>query len=535
MVRASKAKLVDPQWGLWLTLLVGMLYATYFVVRYGGLWTENDTSVFSQVARQTIQARNVLFPGQYAHGFGYPAWLASLSLLTGLSVSVVDTVVMPFVGVLLAVLGGYMLYKKVLGSERRAGLSVLLLLASGDFMFTILRGNHEKLNVVFLLVAVYALLRGFDEMSARRTGPFAIWVLLFYLVVFANATVNDYFASTFVAGSAMALGVAALLMRRHNLANEEAASSMSRYALSVGVSWLLVWWVMLFVFPPAGHDFSLLKSAIQKVSQLFLSFHSSSNPYIIAHQQWAGPVVYALTAAYRWILSIVAVVAWLVEAWAIIVRRHPIDFSRLLFLLLFGAFGFLIVLAIPVDFVGLAAGANLEVRNFPYFVLFAAPMVVWGLGRAQEMLKARGRVLSSRARLLYTNLSAVALSVFLVVGLLKSTLDPLISNQWMFYTSSERQTVQWFLQTGKHSNMWTGPDNRLVYLQSMLSSGQRTSNQLGGYTLSTVYRNWMMSPQIRVNSIVQNRPVPNTFAQDRVYDNGGAQVYHVRPATPFQS
>ncbi len=509
-------------------LFIGFLYATYFVTRYGGLWTENDTAVFTTVTRSMIQAKSVLFSGQYMHGFGYPTWLGTLSLLTGIKVSVMNTIVMPFLGVILLVVSAFAAYRMFLKSTRMAIVAVALLFAVPDLMFTVLRGNHEKLNIALMLMALVALFHSLKIVYEGNWRAATIWVILFYMLVFVNATVNDYFASTFAAASTLTLFAGTFLVKRNIPAAEQYRTQFNRLTSYVAASWLLVWWVMLYVFPSAGHDFQLLHGALLKLTNLFFTLHTSSNPYTAPVSQWAGYFVRFLVASFRWVLFLASFTIWLQEIWRIVVKKQQRRRLEHLFLLaLYGGFGFLVALAIPMDFTGLNAGTNLEVRNFPYFALMAAPVLIWGLNQTY-------RRFSDESRAKINLVTGAFLALFILIGLFKSTLDPAISNSWIFYTPAEKQALIAFDRHTVSATLWTGPDNRLVYANSMVDASRTATSLVVGYNFMPLDTDVLISPEVIQNSLVQHKVVPSYQSKNRIYDNGSTQIYRRVPQTLFQ-
>ena len=510
-------------------IVIGFLYAAYFVLRYGGLWAENDTAVFTQVTRSMLQAKSVLFAGQYTHGFGYPTWLGTLSLLTGLNVSVMNTIIMPFIGVILLLVTAFVAYHTFLKSSRLAMLSVLLLFAVPDLMFTVLRGNHEKLNIALMLMALVALFRSFEVVYEGNWRAATAWIMLFYTFAFINATVNDYFASTFAVASTITLIAGAFLINRNVPAAARYRGQIVRLTSYVGATWLLVWWVMLYVFPPAGHDFQLLHGAITKITNLFLTLHTSSNPYSAPSSQWSGYVAQFLVASFRWVLFLLSLLVWVQEIWRLVFKKQQHRTLEHLFLLaLYGAFGFLVAIAIPLDFTGMNAGTNLEVRNFPYFALMASPLLVWGLAQGYRRLS-----LVSRRK--FAAITGGLLSLFILIGLFKSTLDPAISNQWMFYTPAEKESLTAFDRHSIDATLWSGPDNRLVYANTMLSSSTGTSSQVTGYHYASSDQDILISPEVIESSMVQHKNIPPYQQKNCIYDNGQAQIYRTVPQTLFQN
>jgi len=513
---------------------LGLLYAAYFVLRYGGLWTENDTSIFSYDTREMLKAGNVLFSGQYIHGFAYPAWMGSLSLLTGLPPYVMNTIVMPFVGVSLLVTAAYVSYRVLFRSRRLAFWAALLLFAVPDLMFSVLRGNHEKINIAVMLWLIFVLFKSFQSSRTGAGRHMATWVLLFYGLTFLNATANDYFASTLTVGLLIVtlwLGFAA----KWRSAQNTLGSSSQRLWLVTGASWLLIFWVMFFVFPPAGADFALVGKAWTKVVDLFLSLHASSNPYNAVAQQWAAPIVAVLGAAFRWALSIASFLGWVVTTFVWLRWKKRQTFRRHFMLALYGGLGVLIAVSIPVDFTGLAAGTNLELRNFTYFSLIASPMFVFTVIVGAQFVRNRWpRFNLTRSLNFAKPLLAVVMACFFVISLFKITLDPVVSNTWITYSPSEVQAMSYFLRNAATTqNLWGGDSSRLS-----LVSGSRLQPDpwrviAGGFDVN-LFLTYLNSPFVYASAVLNREPLPVYAGMNRVYADRSVELYQPTPLSPFQ-
>jgi hypothetical protein len=533
---------------IWLALAAGLLYAGYIVLRYRGLWTENDTSLFSRVTFDTLRAGSVLFPGQYSHGYGYPAWSAMLAAVTGLAPAPLESDVLPYVGVLFLVLSALALFTRLLGSRRLAATATLLLLLAPDVMFSAVRGNHEKLNIALLLLSLYGLLEVARCARQRRRGTMVAWVGLFLFCTFLNASINDYFASSFALAETLALLLLRFFYRRDRSGWPAARSGLRAVTWTVLASWPVIAWVMLAVFPPEAADLQLLHSAAQKLAHLFLSLHGSSNPFAAVAQQWAGRGAAAAVAAFRYVLALGSGLAWAavaLAAWRLRGRRHRRP-ERLLLLAAYVAFAASVAVAIPVDFTGLGAGANLEVRNFTYFGLLAAPIFVLGMHEVSLRLRARRlrRQRMGEARPAPATWyggaaragAAVLAAAFLLVSLLKVTLDPVVSNQWVFYTPAEGQALDAFLHRAVDQALWTGPDDRLPNVAGAFFPSVHGGDQVVGYAISKrpQIRDLLISPAVIDNCLVQQFPIPYVGDMNRIYDDGGAQIYRYAPETIFE-
>jgi hypothetical protein len=512
--------------------VVTLLYAAYFVWRYGGLWTENDTAVFAAVTQRTIQAGSVLFPGQYVHGFGYPDWLAVLALSSGISVPVLAAYVTPFLGAVFLAVATYVAFSALTGSRITGALALLLVLAVPELMFTVLRGNHEKLNIFLMTGALYALLR---LMRPSRPSDRRFWLTIFWVCAALNVSVNDYFGTTFAVACTLLLGLAWGLTWRAGGRRAERyrrLKAVRRLILPIAGTWVIAWVFIFYIYPPALNDLLLLKTALARLESLALTLHGSSNPYAGLSTQWASPVVARLMAVFRWVVFLGSAAFWVTQMWRIGIRRRPATERQVLLLALYGAFSFLVAVAIPVDFVGLSAGANLEVRDYTYFALFAAPVLAMAVRRSQAAGVRGARRTPGR----YKPVLGLALLGLIAFGTLKSTLDPSLSNNWMFYRPGERQATMAFWRLSRNQIMWVGPDDRLVYVSETWEPFSPHGDIVEGYTAGVATTDYLVSPAVEAATEIAHimPPWPPLSSANRIYDDGFAQIYQEAPGSPFQ-
>lgn len=522
-----------------LLILTGMTYVAVFVVGFGGLWIENDTGAFSSSTLGVLATGSVLSPTGYPNGFAYQGWLAVLSSVTGLPVPTFNTVVMPFLGVILLVVSSYLAYRELTTSKRAAGLAVLIMLAVPDVMFTVQRGNHEKLNIAFIMGALYVLMKTYRMAREKSSITHVIpWLAAFYLLVWANASANDYFGSSFAAALTLTWAGIWIARRRVHLTDaqpEEVPRLLSRLGLVVAGSWILAWVFMAYMYPPAAAtDLPLLHSAWTRVLHLFATFHTSSNPYVQAASIWASGSIYTGLSIFRWVLFLASLATWAYLTWQAVKKRAPLAWRELMLLALYTAFAGLVALSIPIDLVGLNAGTNLEVRNFTYFALLAAPVAAAGLDRILYAAGASRQVMVQRRR--RATVLGVLLVVLIMAGTWKADLEPVVSNLWMFYHPAEVQAVRAFWYHSRNQTLWSGPDDRLADVATAWFVQDPNGNTVEGYRSNRLTRDFLVSPTIEADIRAYRVAAPWTSLgnKDLVYDNGGAQIFRDVPVTAFQ-
>jgi hypothetical protein len=128
----------------------------------------------------------------------------------------------------------------------------------------------------------------------------------------------------------------------------------------------------------------------------------------------------------------------------------------------------------------------------------------------------------------------ILLVSFIAVGLLKCTVDPVVSNEWIFYTPAERQSIDYFWGHAQATALWSGPDNRLANGATDWYSQNPHHNRIGGFALTPWERDWLQSTQVDANAIAQRSPLPPYQQQNRIYDDGGTQIFRKAPRTWFQ-
>ncbi len=509
--------------------VIGALYAAYFEFRYNGLWIENDTSVFTGTTTAMLRAGSVLFPGQYSHGFGYPAWLGVLSLETGLSPAVVNGLVAPFFGMTFALLTAYLLYRRLLRSEAATAVAAMLLFLVPDLMFTLLRGNHEKLNVPFIMLAVYSLLWFVD---AERRGDFKSTItstILYYVSIYMNGVTNDYFGVFMVVAGLLTAAMLTLFGRRI-VGGGESRDYIRRFRTTAMVSALLMLWVMVFLFPQSAGDTTLMQTLLTKLKDLFVTQLAADNPYAIASSQWVTAGVNEVFATFHWALILLSGVSLLFIVAAVLRRRVRVRSEEFVLFCVYLAFMALVAAAVPVDLVGLSAGTNLELRNYTYFSLFAPPVTVIALGIVRSRLGSRLR------GVLVTGVLALVYGVMFILAVPKSTVEPVSSTLWMGYTADERAALTAFEQNARSTAMWVGGDNRLVYLYGALFPDSRSRDVVVGYSpaKSPFITDVLVSPMVTGSALANRVALPDVHLMNRIFDNGGAQIYAPPFSSPFQ-
>jgi hypothetical protein len=492
----------------------------YFVVRTGGQLAEHDTAVQATALETVMEARSLLAASGtiYVNGYLYAAVSQAVLAFTGLSISALQQVVYPLTSALL-VLPAWALYRELTVGPRgawAAAIAVAVLFAQPEFLFFVLRGSHERVLRLLILVALWLLVRSFRHEG--RPASFAVHVLLFYTSVFALIGTNTFFGVSFLLAICTAL---ALAWAARNLAPVMAvplpavARRLTVTAASVSA---LAFVVIFYLYPPAAHGLNVINLLARRTAQIVTTTDTGTNPYAQVVGSWVSQPVYFILASSDYLLIVASAVVWLWQGLAWLTHRKAApSLQEWLLWLLYSAFAFQGALAVLVDRTGLL-GANLQHRSFPSFAMLAAPMLAGGLVR----LPVRRWI------------GAAALALFALFALLKVTNEPILSNKWTFYNPTELQPLMWADTHARSATIWVGLDERLRAAHEIGGGALRSGNSWDIGRPEPMTRLYTVTPLIRLQSARFRQPLPPTRAANRVYDDGASQVYRARALSPFQ-
>jgi hypothetical protein len=513
---------------VWTALLLAfaLVAALVFVLRYRGLWTEQDTSGMTRLI-ESAHREATLLPSSghvYQHGFAYQAVTAFLIDLTGLSVQQMQSTVWPLLAAAVLALAALAFFTQAAPDHRTAALAGLFLFFQGDLLFTILRGSHEKLDWPLTLLALMLLIRG----AGRPLRNLLLHVFLFYLVVFAMTATNVFFASTFITAVVLSLvlglGVGLLLRRRQPVAADH------RRLLYVALSCTLLLYLMaVYLYPPALTNLHSLASIVEQISTVMLGFGPTGNPYASISFGWVSGTAYLGLTLFTWLLIAGSFVEWLWWARAILKRERAVGIRENLIWLLYAGFAVQVAIGIAVDFSGVLS-QNLQLRIFPGFTVMAVVLLAHLVRRIFAALPRLGR-----ARRALQALAVLLFGWFAIAAVFKASNEPLLSNKWVFYAPSEAEAMGWADANLRSAYVWTAHDERIYEAGAFLRGGPSANgNTFRGYRPAGYERYVLFSERERLRGLRMGLPMPCVLDWSRVYDNGDVYLFKKRPQTPYQ-
>lgn len=512
----------------WLGLLLAymILVGLYTVSRVSGRWAESDSAAFTNLIRVFAEeGRLVPVREAYPNGYAFQAVSTFILSLTGLDVAALQQLVYPIIASAV-VLPAWLLYRELTGSARGATLAAMLLFTQPEFLFVILRSSHEKFSRTLMLFCLFLLVRSFKV----RAQPwlFAVHVGLFYLTAFAFIASNNLLAHSFIVAVAVALALGWFLEKRNTVPWNDRTLPRLFYVALICTG--LVYVFTFAVYLPANHDVVVLKDTWDRIAALFLDVQTRStaaaytNPYAYVVSGWVSLPAYFAVSIADWLILSFSFVIWLRQGlhW---LRRGEAPDTRAAWLLwlLYSAFAVQGGFSLVADLSG-ALGSNLQHRLFPTFSIVAVGIV------ASALIHWRPRRSARLARL------ALALGIFCVaiLSVFKATNEPTLSNKWTFYRESELTALEWSNRHLVHARIWTEFDERLRVAFFMAQGEPANGNGFEYSDIRSRTRVLLITQVTRLRSSRLQQPLPTLPDALRVYDNGEAELYRLRPRTPYQ-
>lgn len=499
------------RWELLALLGLALVAGIYFVLRYGGRWSEADSGAITQAIRVVVDSAQLIpdSSAKYQNGYGYQAVSVAIMAFTGLSVETLQQMVYPLVSAVL-VLPAWTLYRELTGSSRVASLATLLLLLVPEYLFAVLRASHERLDRAFLFTALWLLAR-----SVRFRGDptrFTVHLGVALLASYGLIATNGLFGMSFVLAIVTALAISWLARRGPDGVRDHAIVTTRLLRWVSGAMITLVAIFILFVYPPFGVLLRILSAIPGTLLRLIVN-GGAIDPYAGVLTAWVSPVVYLLLSMVNILMLAGSALVWLWLGWSWFRRHRRSSVGMWMLWVLYAAFAVQGAVSLLSDRTGSLSG-NVLYRVFAVFALFAAPLVAVGLSRWHPRPWLR-------------SVAVAAIAGAAACAFLKSTLEPELSNKWLFYTSAEVQGLRWADDHQRNTQTWVGPDDRLVAAYQMEVGDPTGANHWEAYDPKPGIQSFIVSDPIRLQSDRLGKEMPPLGTANVVYDNGQVQLYRL--------
>ena len=371
--------------------------------------------------------------------------------LSGLDLSLMLTRIYPFISIILLISGAWYLFSQAGNDVFETALAVLLLCFQSEVLFVIFRGSHEKLDWPLMMLSLSFLFK-----SLKSGGiQLAFYIFLFYLVAFAQISINVYFASTFLTAILLSLLIGMLIFffqsRKKKILSENPVRLLY-IALLVGV---LLFVFIFYLYLPALENIRTTETIYQLLLNLLFKPESVAQPYDYIDSGWINSATYVGVSIFTWLLIVGSMIIWFWRAWRLLRGQDLFRVEGSLDWLLYAGFAIQVGASILIDFSG-ALGGNLQLRVFPGFTVMAVLLLSKGLVRLFRAIEIRPFLRTA------SNVLLIILVAWLAIaGLLKASNEPLLSNQWMIYSEAEVQAIDWGINHLENTNIWTGVTSRV--------------------------------------------------------------------------
>ena len=418
-------------------ILLTFLTHVYFITRYDFNWLEWDTATTTR-SIVSMQSEAILVPTRaYPAGFSYEFIASSASSIMDVDIQTLQQIVFPITYGVVPVLIAICFYRSMLKGKHDWIASSLLLILIPEFIMVSSRGTHEKSSMILImtLLLMVAIWIRRNNISSRPPIPF---IAAAFVMISAIVFTNCFFAVSFFIVLAIAQPVAVKL----------GEIKRSRDFLSIPLFGLACTGAFLLLYRPASTLVATASTYWQKLALILSGQETPAEPYSSISAAWTSTSAWTATNLLTFFL--IGFSAGYI-AYSLLLKRNQesIGTTEALYL---GATGMLLVFVI-LDYVGGSSISNLQLRWLPFWGITAAPAAYRG-----ALLAGRTHLRSIPRRGLVLMLG-LAIAIVLSLSLLRATLDPSISNRWIYYSDAEDYSIDWINQTCS-GNAWGGIDYR---------------------------------------------------------------------------
>lgn len=433
-------------------IMLALMWAGYFVMRYDQKWVESDTAVFSAMI-SVMEDSNSIFSdrGVYTNGYGYQVFVLFLSKYSGIPLIELQARWLPFVGILLMVFSSIIFFHALSKSRLVSLLGALMILIQPDLAFKVMRGSHEKLDWPLLMIAVVLLIE-----SSKKEEKRGWYVVLFYLLVYAKVATNVFLTTNFIFAIIVSFAIGGILIFIINKGFASIRNIERQLYISV-TSFVLTLLFIFYVYPPAWIMIRLISSMVDKLSLLLLNFEVQTNPYNYISFAWINSQTYFLVSSYLWFIIIVSMFEWIRRGVGFFKARVQVDFWENVDWFLYAGFASQIAITAIIDVTNVIKSANLQVRAIPGFVVFAIALLARGL---PDLVRKMGKLSPWLQKVGLVGMTLMFCG-FTGFSLIKVTSDPTFNNILIFYTDTDEAAIEWYDEYHDPTQTWLGIHQRL--------------------------------------------------------------------------
>jgi len=522
-----------------LLLSYALFIGLYWFSHYKGMIVDGDATSLTLASEGIVEEGSITPPKHRYHGFGFPAILAFVSVISGESVQKIQ--IFDSIWLVVIVFFAFVVYRELTESVLLAMLGASILLLLPDFLFYVLRGSHEKITWLYFMLLLFLLSKSYR--AYNKATYLTAFIVAFYLSYWGMVATNAYFASTMLTASFLSFGIGVgllvmLWLRNRKVGRENfrdiiisevgvsSKSMVRRFLLGSLISFLILFIFIFYLYPPARGFLYSLRSMVDKLGVLLLGGQAVSQPYAIIQTAWTSRRVYLSLVAPEFLFILASIITWFRYCWKWINgywQQSP--HSNQLLWLFYTAFIIQIGFAFILDFAGVLS-SNLQLRIFPAFSILMAPYAAeFFYTLFDGMFRNRKIVFLISPLIFYMS----------IVGLLKMSNDPMVSNLWLFYSNQEVRGLEWMERYVENDVVWidTWPHLRDV-LWFRKGYNWVPHNYYIATTSNTDSNYVFISKLTKLQADRSQISLPSVVSKNMVYDSGRVKIYHKRPRSPYQ-
>ena len=429
-----------------LVAFLGLLTHIYFVLRYEIRWIEWDTAATTRTIAATI-SENSLSPSiPYQSGFGYQAFTSIICQVVDVAPQDIQQIIMPLsVGILPAILAA-VFFRSILGRGWAWAAAGAVLCIQPELILTTSRGSHEKITLIMTVLILLMLSISLGRNSqAIPYGKSAIKITIL-IAIATLALTNAFFAF-----SVLVSLVAGFSILRY-MKSFGAFKPIPHLTKFIAVAGFLMVGAVIILYAPASSLISVASSYTERFVLILSGELTEGSPYASVSDSWSSQKLWIASNLLTFAIMVISIVSFL----GIVSNRKSKIRHRFVANLYMGV-SFMLLFAITLDFIGGGSIENLQIRWLPIWAILAVPMCFVSFAGFRKRHRAFGSFSLTKV------LTSLALSGLLVISplsLMRATLDPNVSNVWMFYSQTEESSVEWIDDFGI-GDVWGGVDYRI--------------------------------------------------------------------------
>ncbi|MDI6655770.1 MAG: hypothetical protein QME59_07830, partial [Candidatus Hydrothermarchaeota archaeon] len=323
---------------------------------------------------------------------------------------------------------------------------------------------------------------------------------------------NFFFAATYIFAVTVAFIIGYLISEI-----PQVSASLKRLTYTSATSTIFFLSYMFYLYTPSRsllHTFDTLQ---EKASALLLATEHHVTPqYAYIFQTWVSFKVWLILTLFNWVIALLSFAAWAYLVYKFFWKKQRLSSPMLLLLMFYLAFSIQLLITILADRFGVFY--NLELRVFPVLMFFAVPLASMSIVDIISHHR-----LNERQRKVIKTIFAALILVFVAASLLKATNDPVASNNWMFYTTQEKKSINWIGMHHQDKSVWMDVDERLMTVFTHFSDID-TFNKMkfAGPDKAEFY---LISNIIEKRASIVRYPMPYVDDLPTVYDSGDVRIY----------